>query len=51
MLHTELGQQVRERKSKDIADKLERKELIMTSGGPTLEEEDIETLKNKFKTQ
>jgi len=42
---------VRERKTKDVADKLERKEKLMTSGGPTLEEEDLETIKNKFKTQ
>jgi len=35
--HNELGQQMREQEARKVADKLERKEKIMTSGGPVME--------------
>lgn len=43
-LHMELGQQVREREGKTKAEVMERKEKVMTSGGPTMEAEDTESI-------
>ena len=50
-LHMELGQQVREREGKAKAEVMERKEKVMTSGGPTMEAEDTESIQKKFKAQ
>lgn len=48
-MHTELGQQMREKEQKIQADVNERKELVMTSGGPVMEAEDVEYIEKKFK--
>ena len=47
-LHQELGQQVRERHQKTVAETNERKEHVLTSGGPTMEAEDVGELERKF---
>ena len=48
-LNTELGQQIREKQEKLKAEVTERKQLVMTSGGPTMEAEDVEELNKKHK--
>ena len=50
-LHQELGQQVRERHQKTQAEHHERKEHVLTSGGPTMEAEDVGELEKKFRNQ
>lgn len=50
-LHTELGQQVREKVVKEEAEKNERKEFVMTSGGPVMDVEDVAELQKKVKQQ
>lgn len=48
-LNQELGQQMRERAVKREAERAERKEFIMTTGGPTMEAEDLDALNERFK--
>lgn len=48
-LHQELGQQVRERAVKREAERAERKELVMTTGGPTMEAEDLDALNQRYR--
>ena len=50
-LHTELGHQIAERQQKKVADTMERKLKVMTSGGPVMEAEDIESINKKFRLQ
>ena len=50
-LHTELGHQIAEKQQKQVADKVERKQMVMTSGGPVMEAEDIESINKKFRLQ
>ena len=50
-MHMELGQQVKENKVKQKAEVKERKEMVMTSGGPTMEAEDLESLQKRFRAQ
>lgn len=47
----ELGYQVREREVKTKAETKERREKVMTSGGPVMEAEDVEFLLKKHKQQ
>ena len=48
-LNQELGQQMRERAVKREAERAERKEFVMTTGGPTTEAEDLDALNQRFK--
>ena len=50
-MHNELTQQVTEKDKKKEAERNERKELIMTSGGPVMDAEDVEQIRQKFKAQ
>ena len=43
-LQQELGEQVRERAVKREAERAQRKEFVMTTGGPTMEAEDLDAL-------
>ena len=47
----ELGLQVKERQAKDIAEKVERKTKVMTSGGPTMLHEDQDEVHKKVLQQ
>lgn len=42
---------MKEQQTRKVAEKVARKDKVMTSGGPTMETEDIEAIKNKFKNQ
>ena len=48
-LHQELGSQIQEYEARRIADTKERKQLLMTTGGPTQEPEDVVALQKKAK--
>lgn len=50
-LDQELGTQIKEFESRRVAEKKERKEPVMTSGGPTQEPEDVGALRKKMKDQ
>ena len=50
-LDQELGTQIKEFESRRVAEKKERKEPVMTSGGPTQEPEDVSALRKKMKDQ
>ena len=50
-LHEELGQQMREQKAKQNAERMERKDKVCTTGGPTMEVEDVEALRKKLSDQ
>ena len=48
-LNQELGQQMRERAVKREAERAEKKEFVMTTGGPTMEAEDLDALNQRYK--
>lgn len=50
-LHQELTQQMQEAQQRKQAAHQEKKDKVMTSGGPTMEAEDTEGLRKKFKNQ
>ena len=48
-LQQELGEQIRDRAAKREAERAERKEFVMTTGGPTMEAEDLDALNQRHK--
>ena len=50
-LYQELGQQMKDVENKRKAEMLEKKEKIATTGGPTMEAEDVDAKKQKIKDQ
>ena len=48
-LQQELGEQIRDRAAKREAERAERKEFVMTTGGPTMEAEDLDALNQRYK--
>ena len=48
-LNQELAVQIKELNEKKVAEKKERKDKVMTSGGPTMQAEDIEAIRKKHK--
>ena len=48
-MQQELGEQVRDRAVKREAERAQRKEFVMTTGGPTMEAEDLDALNQRYK--